>query len=147
MNMFTFRQSLSQLRSFPQADIGYNLLPDKVLRLSHYIPSGMPPKPIYQLFVLCNADGCCKTSFTLKQNLQQIQDLHTSSDIKEKENTHTAFFTLHDVWTAISRYGPILKLATSGHETWPKANVPEVPRVLTFYPRGLKLSVLSLYRQ
>ena len=34
------------------------------------------------------------------------------------------------------RYGPICKIATFGHETWPLVKVPEVAHTLSFYPMG-----------
>ncbi len=34
-----------------------------------------------------------------------------------------------------------------GHETWPLVKVPQVAHVLSFYPKGSKLSLFSLYGQ
>ena len=45
------------------------------------------------------------------------------------------------------RYGPIFKIAIFGYETWPLAKVPEVAHILSFYPRGAKLSLFLLYGQ
>ncbi len=45
------------------------------------------------------------------------------------------------------RYRPIFIIAKFGHETWPLAKVPEVAHILSFYPRGSKLSRFLLYRQ
>ena len=42
------------------------------------------------------------------------------------------------------KYAPIFKIAIFGHETWPLAKVPEVTHIPCFYPRGLKLSLISL---
>ena len=43
----------------------------------------------------------------------------------------------------------IFKITIFGHETWPLARVPEVSHivVLSFYLRGSKLSLFSLYGQ
>ncbi len=43
------------------------------------------------------------------------------------------------------RYRPIFKIAIFEHETWQVAKVPEVVHTLSFYPRGSKLSLSSLY--
>ncbi len=45
------------------------------------------------------------------------------------------------------RYVGIFKIAIFGHETWPLAKVPEVAPILSFYPKGSKLSLFLLYRQ
>ena len=43
------------------------------------------------------------------------------------------------------RYRTIFKIAIFGHDiTWPLTKAPEVAHILSFYPRGLKLSVLAL---
>ncbi len=47
----------------------------------------------------------------------------------------------------IPRYGLILKITIFGHETWNLIKVPEVAYGPSFYPRGSKLSLFSLYGQ
>ncbi len=50
---------------------------------------------------------------------------------------------LYGQWSP--RYRQLFKIAIFGHETWPLAKVPEVARILSFYPRGSKWSLFSLY--
>ncbi len=45
------------------------------------------------------------------------------------------------------RHGPISKIAIFGHKYWPLAKVPDVALLLSFSPRGSKLSLILLYRQ
>ncbi len=41
------------------------------------------------------------------------------------------------------RHWPIIKIAIFGHETWPLAKVPEVPHILSFYPRlGVEIELI-----
>ncbi len=76
--------------------------------------------------------------------------------IKSSDIIFCLYRTIHNSYPAkqdiFPRYGPIFKIAIFGHETWPLAKVPEVaqthvPPVLSFYPRGAKLSLFSLYGQ
>ena len=48
--------------------------------------------------------------------------------------------------TAVSEISEI-KIAIFGHETWQASKVPEVPHILSFYPRGLKLGLFLRYGQ
>ncbi len=41
----------------------------------------------------------------------------------------------------------IFKIAIFGHKTWPLAKVPQVADIVSFYPKGSKLSLFSLYGQ
>ena len=41
----------------------------------------------------------------------------------------------------------MFQIAIFGNETWPLAKVPEVVHILSFYPKGSKLSVFSVYGQ
>ena len=46
------------------------------------------------------------------------------------------------------RYVTIFKIAIFGQETWQVSNlVPEVAHILSFYPKGSKLSLFLLYGQ
>ncbi len=66
-----------------------------------------------------------------------------------------SLFSLH--WQWFPRYVSIFKIVIFGHETWPLAKVPEVAHkssllckilsylILSFYPRGSKSSLFSLY--
>ena len=45
------------------------------------------------------------------------------------------------------RYGLTFQLAVFGHGTLPLTKDPEVPHILSFYHRGVKLSLFSLYGQ
>ncbi len=42
---------------------------------------------------------------------------------------------------------PIFNISIFGYETWPLAEVPEVAHIPSFYHRGSKLSLVSLYGQ
>ena len=41
----------------------------------------------------------------------------------------------------------IFKIAIFGHEIYPLAKVPEFAHILSFYPKGSKLSLFLLYGQ
>ncbi len=55
---------------------------------------------------------------------------------------HSMGSGFRDMWPI-----PVIKIVTFGHETWPLAKVPEVAHIPSSYPKGMKLSLFSLYWQ
>ena len=43
-------------------------------------------------------------------------------------------------------YEPIFKITIFGHETWQMAKVPEVPHMLSFYPKGAETELIFTLR-
>ena len=49
--------------------------------------------------------------------------------------------------TTVSEIRANFQITIFGHETWQVDKVPEVALILSFYPRGSKLSLFLLYGQ
>ncbi len=52
---------------------------------------------------------------------------------------------IFDLWAVVSKISADFEIAIFGHETWSLTKDPEVAHILSFYHRGSKMSLFSLY--
>ena len=76
---------------------------------------------------------------------QKIHKLHIYSLSTSRGRNSLKLSLLSLYGQRFPTYRQNFKIAVFGHETWQLAKVPEVAHILSFCPRGSKLSLFSVY--